>query len=109
MESPVAPASTTGANTIIPGGDELIDNTTGAERQAPSVEAIAACDEFVLDELWDIFGLIISYSNSALEACRRGDRLEIRLRLRQQLRDCFRHAVAVHDLLSPAENEGGQR
>ena len=72
----------------------------------PSPEVIAACDEFVLDELWDTLQLIISYSHSALEACRRGDRLEIRLRLRSQLRDCFRHAVAVHGLLS---NEAGPK
>jgi|SRR5579871_768063 len=67
----------------------------------PSPEAIAACDEFILDELWETLQLVGSYTNSALEACRRGDRDEIRLRLRVQLRDSFRHAVAVHDLLSP--------
>ena len=66
----------------------------------PSQEAIAACDEHVLDELYTAFGLIESYARSGLEAARRGDRDEIRLRLRCQLRDAFRHAVAVHDLLS---------
>ena len=66
----------------------------------PSQEAIAACDEHVLDELFKAFALIESYARSGLEAARRGDRDEIRLRLRCQLRDAFRHAVAVHDLLS---------
>ena len=66
----------------------------------PSQEAIAACDEFILDELYQSFDLIGSYATSAREAARRGDRDEIRLRLRCQLRDAFRHAIAVHDLLS---------
>jgi hypothetical protein len=69
-------------------------------RAGPSPEAIAACDEFILDELCRTFDLITSYANSGLEAARRGDRDEIRLRLRIQLRDCFRHAVQIHDLLS---------
>ena len=55
---------------------------------------------FILDELFRAFDLIASYANSGLEAARRGDRDEIRLRLRIQLRDCFRHAVQIHDLLS---------
>jgi hypothetical protein len=67
----------------------------------PSPEVVAETDEYVLDELFRTFGLIESYSRSAVEAARRGDRDEIRLRLRVQLRDCFRHAVAVHDLMSP--------
>ena len=66
----------------------------------PSQEAIAACDEFILHELYHSFDLIGSYATSAMEAARRGDRDEIRLRLRCQLRDAFRHAVAVHGLLS---------
>jgi hypothetical protein len=66
----------------------------------PSPEAIAECDEFILDELYRDFGLMASYAASAIEAARRGDREEIRLRLRVQMRDVFRHAVAVHDLLS---------
>jgi hypothetical protein len=66
----------------------------------PSSEAIAECDEYVLDELFRAFGLIESYAISGKEAARRGDREEIKLRLRIQLRDCFRHAVATHDLLS---------
>lgn len=37
---------------------------------------------------------------SGREAADRGDRDEIRLRLRVQLRDTFRHAVKLHDLLS---------
>jgi hypothetical protein len=66
----------------------------------PSPEAIAECDEFILDELFRAFDLIESYATSGKEAARRGDREEIRLRLRVQMRDVFRHAVAVHDLLS---------
>jgi hypothetical protein len=68
----------------------------------PSAEAIAQADEFVLDELFRSFDLIRSYATSGLEAARRGDRDEVRLRLRVQLRDVFRHAVATHDLLSTA-------
>ena len=66
----------------------------------PSPEAIAEGDDYILDELYRAFGLIESYARSGLEAARRGDRDEIRLRLRCQLRDVFRHAVATHDLLS---------
>jgi hypothetical protein len=80
------------------------DNPTPAAVQVhtgPSPEAIAACDEFILDELYRAFDLIESYAISGKEASRRGDRGEIRLRLRVQLRDCFHHAVQVHDLLSP--------
>lgn len=72
----------------------------------PSPEAIAEADEAILDELYHAFMLIESYARSGLEAARRGDREEVRLRLRSQLRDLFRHAVAVHDLLSaPAPSE----
>jgi hypothetical protein len=73
----------------------------------PSPDAIAAADEFVLDELYRILGLIASYATSGLEAARRGDVEEIRLRLRVQLRDCFRHAVEVHNLLSAGQRKGG--
>jgi len=66
----------------------------------PSTEAIAKADEAILDELYRTLCLIESYARSAIEAARRGDRDEIRLRLRRQMRDCFRHAVATHDLLS---------
>jgi hypothetical protein len=66
----------------------------------PSPEAIAECDELILDELFRVFGLIESYARSGIEASRRGDREEIRLRLRIQLRDCFRYAVETHNLLS---------
>jgi hypothetical protein len=76
---------------------------------SPSTEAIAACDEYLLDEIWDTLQLIGSYTNSALEAARRGDRDEIRLRLRIQLRDCFRHAVKLHDLLSTESPKGAQQ
>jgi hypothetical protein len=57
-------------------------------------------DEFILDEIYRDLCLIGSYTNSALEACRRGDRDELRLRLRLQLPDHFRHAVKLHKLLS---------
>ena len=66
----------------------------------PSPAAVAACDEIILDELFADFELIQSFAVSAAEAALRGDRAEIRLRLRVQLRDVFRHAVSVHDLLS---------
>jgi hypothetical protein len=72
----------------------------------PTPEAIAAADEFVLDELYEAFERIRSYAVSGLEAARRGDREEVRLRLRVQLRDCFRHAVEVHNLLSPGRKAG---
>jgi hypothetical protein len=77
----------------------------------PSTEAVAEVDEFLLDEIFHDLSLIGSYTTSALEAARRGDREELRLRLRVQLRDCFRHAVELHNLLSPgrkaAEAERG--
>jgi hypothetical protein len=73
----------------------------------PSPEAIAAADEFVLDEIYRDLDLIRSYSISALEAARRGDREELRLRLRIQLRDLFRHAVELHNLLSTERRKGG--
>jgi hypothetical protein len=72
----------------------------------PSAEAIAECDEAILDEIFHAFELIQSYAISGLEAARRGDRNEIRLRLRCQLRDVFKHAVAVHDLLSREPSQG---
>jgi hypothetical protein len=76
-------------------------------RADPSPEAVAECDEFILDELYRDFDLIESYAISGKEAARRGDREEIRLRLRVQLRDCFRHAVEVHNLLSTGQGKGG--
>jgi hypothetical protein len=72
----------------------------------PSPEAVAAADEFVLDELYDAFDLIRSYAVSGIEAARRGDRAEVRLRLRVQLRDAFRYAVSVHNLLSQDQKGG---
>ena len=69
-------------------------------RRFPSPEAVAAADEFVLDELYDVFERIRSYAVSGIEAARRGDRAEVRLRLRVQLRDAFRYAVSAHNLLS---------
>jgi hypothetical protein len=72
----------------------------------PSLEAMAEAEEFLLDEIYHDLSLIASYATSALEACRRGDREELRLRLRVQLRDCFRHAVEVHNLLSTGRKSG---
>jgi hypothetical protein len=71
----------------------------------PSPEAIAAGEELVLDELREAFELIRSYAVSGREAVDRGDREEIRLRLRIQLRDAFRYAVGIHDL-PPALTNG---
>jgi hypothetical protein len=73
--------------------------------KGPSPEAIAAADEFILAELAGTFDLIESYAISGKEAARRGDREEVRLRLRIQLRDLFHHAVSTHDLLSPGERQ----
>jgi hypothetical protein len=67
----------------------------------PSPEAIAEADNFVLDELFRAFDLIESYAVSGKEAARRGDREEIKLRLRVQLRDVFRYAVEIHNMLEP--------
>jgi hypothetical protein len=69
-------------------------------RAGPSAEAIAAADEFVIEELGRDFDLIASLATSGVEASWRGDRAEIRLRLRQ-VGDCLRHAGEIHDLLSP--------
>jgi hypothetical protein len=73
----------------------------------PSTEAIADVDEFLLDEIYRDLDLIKSYSISAMEAAHRGDRDELRLRLRGQLRDIFRHAVELHNLLSTERPRGG--
>jgi hypothetical protein len=67
---------------------------------------VTEADEFLLDEIFHDLSLVWSYATSAMEAARRGDREELRLRLRVQLRDCFRHAVKLHDLLS-TERKGG--
>jgi hypothetical protein len=75
-------------------------------RTFPSSEAIAVGDGFVLDELYEAFELIRSYAARGREAAGRGDRAEIRLRLRVQLRDAFRYAVSVHNLLSQAPKGG---
>jgi hypothetical protein len=108
-ESPASLAGDDRAGLLCSAASNPTDNPTLAAVQVhtgPSPEAIAACDEFVLDELYRAFDLIASYTNSAMEAARRGDRGEIRLRLRVQLRDCFRHAVQIHDLLSLEPSQG---
>jgi hypothetical protein len=69
----------------------------------PSAEAVAEADELVLDEIVHALSLIASYTTSAVEAAKRGDREELRLRLRVQLRDCFRYAVELHNLLPPGQ------
>lgn len=91
-----------------------VPNTADPERNqetilrvGPSAEAVAEADEFLLDEIFHDLSLIRSYATSAMEAARRGDREELRLRLRIQLRDCFRHAVEVHNLLSTGQRTGG--
>lgn len=109
-ENPGALAAARAPNTFCSPAERSEDNPALAELQVhagPSPEAIAACDEFILDELCRAFDLIGSYATSAMEAARRGDRDELRLRLRSQLRDCFRHAVELHKLLSPERPTGG--
>jgi hypothetical protein len=109
---PRGDAETGSQNAAILGGLQNSHTATLSEKQrqidavGPSPEAVAAADQFVLDELHDTFELIRSFAISGIEAARRGDRDEIKLRLRVQLRDCFRHAVSVHSLLSPAPGGG---
>jgi len=71
-----------------------------------SSEAMAETEEFLLDEIFHDLNLITSYATSALEAARRGDREELQLRLRVHLRDCFRHAVELHNLLPSVRKVG---
>ena len=78
-------------------------NQEKAASVGPSAEAVAEADELVLDEIFHALSLIASYTTSALEAAKRGDREELRLRLRVQLRDCFRFAVELHNLLPPGQ------
>jgi hypothetical protein len=104
QESPASLAGDDRAGLLRSAASNPTDNPalSGLQVHAgPSPEAMAACDEFVLDELASAFDLIESYAISGKEAARRRDRDEVRLRLRIQLRDCFRHAVQIHDLLSP--------
>jgi hypothetical protein len=102
----------TGSQNAMLGGLQNSDTATLPEKQrriaavGPSPEAVAAADEFVLDELHDAFERIRSYAVSGIEAARRGDRAEVRLRLRVQLRDAFRYAVSVHNLLSQDQKGG---
>jgi hypothetical protein len=112
--SPRGDAETGSQNSAILGGLQNSDTAILPEKQRqidavrPSPEAVATADEFVLDELYDAFERIRSYAVSGIEAARRGDRDEVRLRLRVQLRDAFRYAVEVHNLLSPRSAEGTQ-
>jgi hypothetical protein len=82
-------------------------NQTKITSAGPSAESVGEADEFLLDEIFRDLSLIWSYSTSAMEAARRGDREELNLRLRVQLRDCFRHAVELHNLLSRGQRKGG--
>jgi hypothetical protein len=86
------------------GAESMIETKNSAP---PSPEAVAASDALVVDELCRSFDLIASYATSGFEAARRGDLEEIRLRLRVQLRDCFRHAVELHDRLPPPRARDG--
>lgn len=84
--NPGSLAATRAPNAFCLAAERSEDNPALAELQVrarPSPEAIAACDEFVLDELYHSFDLI------------------------GQLRDCFRHAVELHKLLSPERPTGG--
>jgi hypothetical protein len=82
---------------------DLESNQKKTASVGPSAEAVAEADELVLDEIFHALSLIASYTTSALEAAKRGDREELRLRLRVQLRDCFRYAVELHNLLPPGQ------
>ena len=74
-----------------------------------SPPAVAEADEFLLDEIFRDLSFIWSYATSAMEAARRGDRDELRLRLRVHLRDHFKHAVKLHNLLSSERPTEGAR
>jgi hypothetical protein len=80
---------------------------TEATLSRPSPQAVAEAEDFLLDEIYSDLQLIQSYTISAMQAARRGDREELRLRLRIQLRDCFRHAVELHKLLTPDQPKQG--
>jgi hypothetical protein len=106
--SPASLAGDDRAGLLCSAASNPTDNLALAPLQVhagPSQEAVAACDEFVFNELFHAFSTIESYAVSAKEAARRGDRNEIKLRLRTQLRDCFRYAVQVHNLMSPEQPE----
>jgi hypothetical protein len=110
---PRSDAETGSRNAAMLGGLRILstaDPESNQEKTAsvgPSPNAVAEAEEFLLDEIYRDLSLIASYTASALEAARRGDREELRLRLRVQLRDCFRHAVELHKLLSIGQRKGG--
>jgi hypothetical protein len=81
-------------------------NQEKAASVGPSAEAVAEIEEFLLNEIYHDLSLIASYTTSALETARRGDREELRLRLRVQLRDCFHQAVELHNLRPPGRKAG---
>jgi hypothetical protein len=103
--NPGSLAAARAPNTFCLAAERSEHNVALAELQVhagPSPEAVEEANEFLLDEIYRDLDLIRSYAISAMEACRRGDREELRIRLRSQLRDCFRHAVQIHDLLGRA-------
>jgi hypothetical protein len=107
--SPVSLAGDDRAGLLCSAANNPSDNSALAALQVPggpSPEAIAAADDYIFDELASDFALIESYAISGKEAARRGDRDEVRLRLRIQLRDVFRHAVEIHNLLFPEQPRG---
>jgi hypothetical protein len=110
MEMFPAPQERKGAVTVSAATDPDFNHKSSKMNLTPisdaaqaSPEAIAEADEFILDQVYRDLCLIGSYTTSAIEASRRGDRDELRLHLRVQLRDCFRHAVQLHNLLSTPE------
>jgi hypothetical protein len=113
VKSPAAPASADRALELLRSAASNSKITAsgshdqGSRGGAASPEAVAEIDEFLLDEIHHDLHLIRSYSTSAIEAAVRGDRDELRLRLRVQLRDVFRHAIELHNLLSPKGAQGG--
>jgi hypothetical protein len=74
--------------------------------RGPSPDVIAEVDELLLDTIFADLSMIWSYAASAIEAARRSDHKDLRLLLRVELRDLFRHAVKTHDLLSTERSAG---
>jgi hypothetical protein len=104
--TPTMLGSTRYRDTAISAADQA-DPIGQVDAMGLTPQAVAEVEEFLLDEIFHDLSLISLYTTSALEAARRGDRDELRLRLRVQLRDCFRHAVELHDLLSPVQPKKG--
>jgi hypothetical protein len=75
-------------------------NVTLAQRAAIT-DARAEIDEQLLDEIYGGLDLAKSYIVSALEACRRSDRHELRLR-QSQINDCLQYTFEALSLLGEA-------